>query len=60
MNKKIGIKNAPTYSKEALLNSRTYRNRRDLLNAILDDGMCYTIKEVNDLLTKEQSRKVVK
>lgn len=43
---------------DAFLNSKVFRNKKDLLNAILEDGKKYTTKEVNDLLKKELERKV--
>lgn len=56
--KKTNTKQEASFSKGAFLNSKTYRNQRDLLDAILDYDKTYTIKEVNDLLQKELKRKV--
>lgn len=56
--KKTNTKQEASFSKGAFLNSKTYRNQRDLLDAILDYDKTYTIKEVNDLLQKELNRKV--
>lgn len=45
------------YTKAALAGSKRFQNRRDLLNAILDDGKEYTITEaenaINNYLNKE-------
>ena len=45
------------YTKAALVGSKRFKARRDLLNAILDDGKEYTIaeaeKEFNNYLNKE-------
>lgn len=38
------------YSKEQILASATFANRRDILNALLDDGKEYTIAEVNNIM----------
>lgn len=51
-------KTEASYDKGAFLSSKTYRSQRDLLDAILEDGTRYTVKEVNDLLQKEMKRKV--
>lgn len=56
--KKTNTKQEASFSKGAFLNSKTYRNQRDLLDAILDYDKTYTITEVNDLLQKELNRKV--
>lgn len=45
------------YTKAALAGSKRFQARRDLLNAILDDGVEYTIAEaetiINNYLNKE-------
>ena len=56
--KKIQKKQDASFYKDAFLNSKVFRNKKDLLNAILEDGKKYTTKEVNDLLKKELERKV--
>ena len=55
--KTIQKKQDASFYKDAFLNSK-FRNKKDLLNAILEDGKKYTTKEVNDLLKKELERKV--
>lgn len=37
-----------TFRKEQILAASKYRNRRDLVDALLDDDKSYTIKEVED------------
>lgn len=56
--KTIPKKQDASFYKGAFLNSKAFRNKRDLLNAILEDGKKYTTNEVNDLLKKELNRKV--
>ena len=56
--KTIQKKQDVSFYKDAFLNSKVFRNKKDLLNAILEDGKKYTTKEVNDLLKKELERKV--
>ena len=56
--KTIQKKQDASFCKNAFLNSKVFRNKKDLLNAILEDGKKYTTKEVNDLLKKELERKV--
>ena len=45
------------YTKDALVGSKRFDARRDLLNAILEDGKKYTISEaenkINNYLNKE-------
>lgn len=47
-----------SYSKEQILGSKKYKNRRDALNAILADGKEYTVEEVDALLEKFMKGKV--
>lgn len=56
--KKTNTKQEASFEKDAFLNSKTYKNQRDLIDAILEDGKTYTAKQVNDLLQKELKRKV--
>ena len=46
------------YTKEQILNSKKYKNRRNVLGAILVDGKEYTIEEVDSLLKKFMKGKV--
>lgn len=46
------------FYKEQLLESKNYRGRRDLLNAILDDGRAYTTEEVETMIAEYMKGKV--
>lgn len=47
MVKTDAAESAAKFSKEQLLKSRRYANRRDLLGALLSDEKRYTLKEVD-------------
>ena len=51
-------KTEPLFSKTQILASAKYRVRRDLVDALLDDGKKYTIKEVDELINKFMKGKV--
>ena len=46
------------FDKVAILNSKRFRESKDLLSAILDDNKQYTSEEVEVLLKKELEREV--
>ena len=46
------------FSKEQILASDKYANRRDALNVVLSDDGAYTIEQVNSLLDKFMKGKV--
>lgn len=46
------------YSREQLLTSDRYRNRRDLISAILEDGKSYTLAEVDKKIEEFMKGKV--
>lgn len=48
----------PTFSKEALLKSVRFRDNRDIVSALLEDGKEYAILEVEDMITKYMKGKV--
>lgn len=50
--------NELTFTKEALVNSKRFRNKRDVLSALLKDGMEYTIGEVEGMIEKFMKGKV--
>ena len=59
-NKKTAVKAAaePVFTKEALVNCKRFRNDRDIVSALLKDGVEYTIPEVDDMITKYMKGKV--
>lgn len=40
------------FTKSQITSSKKYRNRRDLINAILDDSKLYSIDEVDALINQ--------
>lgn len=42
----------PVFSKEQILASDRYANRRDLVDALLDEDKSYTMKTVDNLVEK--------
>ncbi|CZR99740.1 hypothetical protein [Clostridioides difficile] len=40
------------FTKEQIVNSKKYVNRKDLLNAILKDDELYSFSEVEDMINK--------
>lgn len=49
---------AVVFTKQQLIESRKYANRRDLLKALLEDGKSYTIAEVDAAIEKFMKGKV--
>ena len=47
-----------TFTKEALVNSKRFRNERDIVFALLKDGVEYTISEVETMIEKYMKGKV--
>lgn len=47
-----------TYNKEQLLSSKKYKDRKDMLSALLEEDTCYTIKQVEAILEGYQKRRV--
>lgn len=50
--------NVVLYTKEQILGSKRYRNRRDALGVILKDDESYTLENVDSLLEKFMKGKV--
>ena len=48
----------PAFTKEQLVKADRWFNRRDLLNALLEDDKTYTIEQVDDLI-KEYYKKPI-
>ncbi len=55
---KVYIKQKDTYTKESIIKSKKYSNRKDLLMTILEDGVEYTFEKVDSLI--EEFMKEVK
>lgn len=47
------------YTKEQLLASTKYANRRDVISALLDDGKTYTLDKVDALIDQFMKGKVI-
>lgn len=50
--KKIKDINLSMFTKSQIINSKKYRNRRDLLTAILQEDKNYSVEHVNTLIDK--------
>lgn len=48
-----------TYTKEQLLASTKYANRRDLISALLENGKTYTLDKVDGLIKDFMKGKVI-
>lgn len=48
----------PKFTKETLVNSKRFRNERDLVSALLEDGVEYTTSEVEKMIMKYMKGKV--
>lgn len=48
---------APTFTKAQLVGAKRYKERRDLLNAILSDDKTYTHEEVGRLMNEFMNKK---
>lgn len=42
----------PVFSKDSLLNSKRFRDNRDIVSALLEDGVEYTISEVETMIAE--------
>lgn len=49
---------ANLFSKEHLLSSTLFSNRRDLVEAVLEDGKWYSIEDVRKLIEKYEKKEV--
>lgn len=48
----------PTFTKEILVNSKRFRNKQDIVSALLKDGVEYTISDVEGMIEKYMKGKV--
>lgn len=46
------------YQKKEIVSSKKFRNRKDLLNAVLDEDKAYTMEEVKKVIEKFMKGKV--
>jgi arginine repressor len=46
------------FTKDALVNSKRFRDNRDIVSALLEDGVEYTISEVETMITNYMKGKV--
>ena len=46
------------FTKVSLMNSKRFRNERDIVSALLKDGVEYTISEVDGMITEYMKGKV--
>ncbi len=56
--KKTEIKQETLFTKEQILASKKYKNRRDILGVLLSDEKQYTLEQVDSLLEKFMKGKV--
>lgn len=52
------IEKDETFSKEAIINSKTFKLNKDALNVLLDDEKRYSISEVKKILSDFMKGKV--
>jgi hypothetical protein len=48
----------PVFTKDALVNSKRFCDKRDIVSALLKDGVKYTISDVEDMIAKYMKGKV--
>ena len=48
----------PAFTKEVLVNSKRFYNKKDIVSALLKDGVEYTISEVEGMIEKYMKGKV--
>ncbi len=54
----VPAKKSPEFTKEQLAASKTYRKRKDLINALLEDGKLYTKETVDKMIANYMKGKV--
>ncbi|MBE6070054.1 MAG: hypothetical protein E7211_20550 [Clostridium lundense] len=47
-----------TYTKEQILKSKMYKDRKDVLNVVLKENSSYTLKEVDNAIKMFMKREV--
>lgn len=48
----------PTFEKEAIVRSARYRDKLDLVNALMEDGKEYTLKQVDKVIEEYLNKEV--
>lgn len=56
--KKIDEGEKITFTKEQIISSKKYRDRKDLINVLLKNGQSYSLNEVDDLIENFMKGKV--
>jgi len=56
---KIDTLKISKFTKEQLVNAKKYSNRKDLLNALLQDNKLYSFDETDELINKFENKKVI-
>lgn len=51
-------KKESTYTKEQILKSKKYKDRKDVLNVVLKEDSTYTLKEVDNAIKTFMKREV--
>ena len=51
-------KQFPVFTKQQMLASGRYREKKDLLQALLEDGKCYRFEEVDEVVEKYKKGQV--
>lgn len=51
-NEKKVVKQQDVFTKESIVKSKKYSNRKDLLNALLDDKKSYSFEQVDEIIDK--------
>lgn len=52
------VKEAIKYSKQAIVNSKRYANRKDILNVLLEEEREYSFDEIDSILDDFMSKEV--
>lgn len=50
--KPVNAETEPKFTKESLMNSKRFCHERDVVSAVLEDGVEYTIPEAEEMILK--------
>ena len=56
--KEEAVLDEPVFTKEQLMNSKKYRDRADLIGAVLISGQSYTFKQVDTEIEKFMKKEI--